>query len=262
MRFHFFEFEDLSWFPSVLREGGTDYLRYFLNTTQAYQPAVSIISRLIDSSGEQNIIDLCSGGGGAIEHIQRELEKKHGEKFQIRLSDKYPNLPAFEYIKKNTHGKIEFIPYPVDTFNLPSNLAGIRTMFSAVHHFKPPQIKAILTDAVKNKRCIALFDGGDKNILMILGLLVVHPLVFFFFTPFFRPFKMSRVIFTYLIPLIPLMTMWDGVVSILRLYHPKELYDMALTVNNTDYDWEYGKKRNHFGLRISYLVGSPKIKRV
>ena len=57
------------------------------------------------------------------------------------------------------------------------------------------------------------------------ALLVLAPLSTLFgyllLTPFITPRSWSRVLWTYLIPVVPLATCWDGVVSLLRVYSPR-----------------------------------------
>jgi hypothetical protein len=256
MRFHFFEFEDQRWFPATIREGGTDYLRYFLKTTGFYEPSFSQISALQKETGTFQIIDLCSGGGGETEHLYEELQKSHPES-RITLTDKFPNISSFRYLSDKTGGKIGFYKDPVDASNVPAEMKGIRTMFSATHHFEPEQLRTILVNAVESRQPIALFDGGDKKLLMIAGLILVHPVAFLLFTPFFKPFRLSRICFTYLLPFIPLMTIWDGIVSVLRLYKPEQLLAIARSIPKSGYVWESGKKRNKAGFSICYLIGRP-----
>jgi hypothetical protein len=130
-------------------------------------------------------------------------------------------------------------------------------MFSAVHHFEPEQIKSVLKNAIENRAAIGFFDGGEKSIFAILGLKIVHPIAFLLFTPFFKPFKLSRLFFTYVLPLIPIYTVWDGVVSILRMYKPEELRQIAESLNAENYIWKSGKTKNRFGIRATYLIGYP-----
>lgn len=256
MRFHLFEFEDLAWFPNVIRSGGTDYLRYLLVATEAYKPCVALLHETMKKTGESKIVDLCSGGGGYIERAYNEL-KKIATTISIILTDKFPNIEAYEYLENKTDHEIKFDTRSVDAANVPADLKGIRTMFSAIHHFKPAQVRSILQNAVDNNVPIAIFDGGDKSIFAILGILIIHPIVFLFFTPFFKPFKFSRLFFTYIIPLIPLYTIWDGCVSIIRLYKPEELLKIANGVSSGTYKWKAGKTKSKFGLHASYLVGIP-----
>ncbi len=260
MRVQLFEFEDLSWFPDVIRTGGTDFLRYFLVASELYKPVIPLISNTLKELHETKIIDLCSGGGGYIEQVYDEINKINGHKISITVTDKFPNIEAYDFLTKKTNDGITYLSESIDAANVPKELKGFRTMFSAVHHFQPEQIKSVLKNAVENQAAIGFFDGGEKSIFAILGLLIVHPIAFLIFTPFFKPFKISRLFFTYLVPLIPIYTVWDGVVSILRMYEPTELRQIAEEVEAENYVWTSGKTKNRFGIRATYLIGYPKNK--
>lgn len=254
---HLFEFEDLAWFPGTIRESMTDYLRYLITSLNFYKPVIPLIIEGLKKTNSSKIIDLCSGGGGAIEKIQMNLVQQSDIDLKIILTDKFPNTNAFEYIFAKTNGRISFLDISVDASDVPENLEGFRTLFSGFHHFNKDLAKAVLKNAVDAKCGIAIFDGGNKNILAVLGVLIIHPILFFLFTPFFQPFRFSRLFFTYIIPVIPFCTVWDGVVSIIRLYKPGELLKIAHEVNHEDYTWEAGKKRSNFGLNVTYLTGYP-----
>ena len=256
MRLQLFEFEDLTWFPNLIRESMTDYLRYCLNTSNFYKPTTALLAECIISSGGNKCVDLCAGGGGAIESVIKNLQNENNLNVQFLLTDKFPNTRAFEFLKKSMPSNIDFIAKPVDATDVPSDLSGVRTMYSALHHFSPLVIKAILRNATKAKAPVAIFDGGDKSILTILGMLIFHPIIFFLFTPFFRPFKISRIIFTYIIPLIPLCTIWDGIVSVLRLHEPSDLLTIAKETEPA-YNWKTGFVKNRYGLKLCYLTGIP-----
>ena len=145
------------------------------------------------------------------------------------------NIAAYEYIRKNCEAPIDFSPTPVDVLQVDEDLKGLRVLFSAIHHFRPQQVKQILEQAVNAKVPIGIFDGGEKNIWIMLGILVLHPLI----------------------PLIPLYTIWDGLVSILRLYKPEELYKIAHSIPHQQYHWKYGKVKNKLGIKVAYLIGVP-----
>lgn len=258
MRFHLFEFEDFSWFPDIIRTGGTDYLRYFLLRTELYKPCVPLLHKTLQLTGENKIIDLCSGGGGYIEKIYDELEKIAPNSVKITLTDKFPNIKAYELIKIRTNGRIDYVEDSVDVFNMSKNIDGLQVMFSAIHHFKPFQVREILQQSVNSGRPICIFDGGEKGLIPIIGLMIIHPIAFVLFTPFFKPVKISRLFFTYVVPLIPLYTIWDGVISILRMYTPGDFKQIVNTLENNNYTWELGKTKNRFGIKATYLIGYPK----
>jgi hypothetical protein len=235
----------------------TDYLRYLITTLDYYRPIVPLIIEGMNSSHANQVIDLCSGGGGAIEQIQNDLMQFSPHEIKIILTDKYPNTSAYEFIKTKTGGAISFLNTSVDAALVPAMLKGFRTIFSGFHHFDNSSAKAVLKNAVDAKTGIGIFDGGNKNILAILAILVVHPIIFFVFTPFYRPFRFSRLFFTYIIPIIPFCTVWDGIVSIIRLYKPSELLQIANEVEPDTYHWNSGKKKSKFGLNVTFLIGYP-----
>jgi hypothetical protein len=67
--------------------------------------------------------------------------------------------------------------------------------------------------------------------------------------------RWSKILLTYLIPLIPLAVLWDGLVSCLRTRTPQEL--LALTSRFPQYEWEAGYARGAW-LAPVYLIGRPK----
>ncbi|MDQ3100908.1 MAG: hypothetical protein M3R08_05950, partial [Bacteroidota bacterium] len=95
MRNLLFEFEDLSWFPSTIRQGMVDYLAFFLRKTGYYQPIVPLLARGLEQGDTTHIIDLCSGGGGPIPEIHQAL-KQLDVPVTITLTDKFPNVPAWQ----------------------------------------------------------------------------------------------------------------------------------------------------------------------
>lgn len=259
LRNHIFEFEDLAWFPNAIRESMTDYLRYLITKVNFYQPIIPLIIEGLNQTNSNQIIDLCSGGGGAIEQIQSELQQQSKIEIKIILTDKYPNISAFEFLSAKTKGSISFLDTSIDATDVPATLKGFRTIFSGFHHFNNSLAQSVIKDAVDAKSGIGIFDGGDKNIFAVLFILLVHPLVFFLFTPFFKPYRFSRFFFTYIIPIIPFCTVWDGIVSIIRLYNPTELLKIAHEVDHDNYLWKAGKLKSNFGMHVTYLIGYPAV---
>ncbi len=255
---YFFEFEDLSWFPGTIRESMTDCLRYIVTFINLYQPVTPLIIEGLQKTNTSRIIDLCSGGGGAIQQILNNINQQSNEKVKIVLTDKFPNINAFQLLSAESKGDISFSDVSVDAAHVPSDLNGFKTIFSAFHHFSKPLAKSVLQNAVESKSGIGIFDGGDKNIFVIIGMIPFHIIFFFFFTPFFRPFRFSRLFFTYIIPVIPFCQIWDGIVSIIRLYKPEELLVIAKEVDSKNYFWKAGKVKNKFGIHVTYLIGYPK----
>ena len=262
MKFRGFEFEDQKWFPDVIRESMTDYLRFLFQEFNLYEPTFPLLKDALAKNNSTQIVDLGSGSGGANENIYNYLKQNYSSEIKINLSDLFPNVEAFQRIYYRTFGGIIFINTPVDATNVPSDAKGFRTMFSGIHHFNREKAKKVLRNAVDAGQGIGIFDGGNKNFLMVLLIIIFHPILLLLCTPFIKPFRISRLLFTYLIPIIPFCTVWDGIFSIFRLYKPKELLQMANEVENDNYIWTSGKVRNKFGMSIAYLIGYPTVENI
>ena len=138
-RIHLFEFEDQKWFPSFLRNYGTDFLQFLSNATKMYKPIVSVIEKGLQKSKTNQIIDLGSGGGGGLIWLNSELKKSIPD-LKITLTDFYPNIPAFKLTKEKA-GNFQYIETSVDAREVPQELKGLRTQFLSLHHFKPNDAK-------------------------------------------------------------------------------------------------------------------------
>src|ERR1017187_7860043 len=84
-----------------------------------------------------------------------------------------------------------------------ASLVGVRTMFSAFHHFRPDAATAILKDAFDRRRAICIFEAGGRTLLAAGTMIAVVPLAVLALMPFSRPFRWAHLAFTYLIPLMP-----------------------------------------------------------
>jgi hypothetical protein len=78
-------------------------------------------------------------------------------------------------------------------------------------------------------------------------------------TPFIRPVRVSRLLLTYLLPVVPLCTWWDGMVSCLRAYTPEELGSLVAELPENDYSWDIGKLSVPYSpTSLVYLIGRPR----
>ncbi len=250
-RIHLFEIEDQQWFPTFLRNYMTDFLQFLSNKSKIYKSIIPIFSEKLKDSGEHQIIDLASGGGGGLLWINEEL-KKSNPALQITLTDYFPNIDAFKETQRKATN-IQFEKESVNAMNVPSHLKGFRTQFLSFHHFQPKEAQTILQNAVDTKSPIAIFEAQDRTLPSIIAMLL-SPISVLLTTPFIQPFKIGRIIFTYLLPIIPLCVLWDGIVSSLRTYSVKEMNQLINQLNNKDgYEWSVGKSKS-----ILYLIGVPK----
>jgi hypothetical protein len=259
-RAHLIELHEQSWFPSFLRDEITDTLQNGMNRFGAYAPIAPLLQTVLQSTSSASIIDMCSGGGGPWLDLSRRLRKSAPTSLQILLTDKYPNLAAFRSAGAASQNHISFHSAPVDATKVPPELRGFRTMFTSFHHFQPAEARAILQNAVDARQAIGIFEV-TRRAPTTIALMFLWALLPFLFTPWIRPFRWSRLLLTYMLPIIPLVLLFDGVVSCLRTYRPQELQEIIAKLTAAEYHWELGERPNSSGrVPIAYLIGYPRPK--
>jgi len=265
------EIADQPWCPAAVRDGLTDYLQFVVDRTAPYAAAVPLLTDALRASDRRagpasalaasavrDVVDLGAGAGGPWRALAFELAAA-GMPVRVRLTDAYPNLAAFSRFALETQGAVTGEPRPVAADAVPADLMGFRTCFSAFHHFPPPLARRVLADARARGEGIAVFEATRRDARCLLFMLVV-PVLILLVTPVLRPFRWSRLLLTYVLPVIPLAALVDGVVSCLRTYTPDELRALAAPTHGAEAAWDYGWTAGESGtgpIPMTYLIGYP-----
>ncbi len=253
-RLHLFEFEDQPWFPHLLRVGITDYLATITERTQPYAPVLPTLVTAVAQTADPLIRDFCSGGGGPwpalFPSIASAVPGTH-----LELTDAFPNPQAMARFPANLAVTYRSTvleatsPWPVD--------ASLATFFSAFHHFPPAQATDVLRQSSQTGTPVAVFEVTQRSV-KALALMCVVPIAVLLMTPMIRPFRWWRLLFTYVVPLIPIAVWWDGVVSCWRTYQPDELMALAVRAAPSGMEWRVGEWSNvGQPLPVTYLTGTP-----
>jgi len=246
-----FELGDQPWLPETLRRAETDYLAAAVRLTGPFTPLAPKIADVLDRTGADRIVDLASGGAGPWPGLAAQIAAARGGRVPaVTLTDLYPNQRAFDRARA---AGLDHAARPVDARAVPEGLSGVRTMFDALHHLSPVDARAVLADAHRRRVPIVIGEAMTRSWPILLTTPLI-PLFVLLLTPSIRPWSGWRLLFTYLIPILPLIIWWDGLVSCLRTYRPAEL--LALTRGLDGYRWEAGLLR-HKGVAMTYLVGEP-----
>ena len=255
-RFHLLEIEDQPWCPKGVRDGATDFLQFMSDAGRVYAPAAPILAAALSRRGATGVVDLAGGAGGAWRSLLPALSE-HGVAPMVQLTDRYPNAAAFARIERDTHGAVVGYPRSVDAMAVRPELSGFRTMFAALHHFRPAEVRAVIRDATARGEGFAGFEPLHRDLRAML-LTCLTPLMVLLVTPMVRPFRWSRLFWTYLVPAIPLVVLVDGIVSCLRTYTSAELRALAGEVEATGYQWDAGEVGSG-PIPVTYIVGLPSI---
>lgn len=244
-RFHLLEIHEHPWCPGFIRDGLTSYLQAQIGSFGIYDVVLPEILALAVPRGGQ-VLDLCSGGGGP--WVAWEQAGKLAELKSVTLSDLHPSG------RVELRAVLSYERRPVSAMNVPPGLAPVRTLFTSLHHFEPHQVRAMLADAVAQGSAFGAFEYTHRS-LPALGWMLLGA-----FSCWGR--GVARILrdpwpltlFTVIVPVVPLILVFDGLVSCLRTYTPAELLALA----PPGYQWKSQcVKGERWPLPVTILTGSP-----
>ena len=262
-RIHLFEFEDFPWFPGFLRDLMTRYINAMHRLLGSAPELANLVSKALEHAQEKKVIDLCSGGGGPMPEVADALRKEAGlSELQLSLSDLYPNRQFAAEIAAKGEPKTTYLTKPVDATHLETDQKGVRTMICSLHHMKPAVAQAILADAQKANQPIVVFEISDNSYPKWIWWLTIpiNLISVLLITPLVRPMTWQQLVFTYLIPILPILIAWDGAVSNARTYTLEDLDILLADLKGSDYSWEKGVIKGK-GNKL-FLMGLPAQKQV
>lgn len=260
-RLHGTELLDIPRCPRVIRDGALDYLQFITRAGNAYAPVVSVLAPALRSRRITSIVDVCSGGGGPWPDLRQALvEAGAPQELQVVLTDLYPNLEAGEKNKRKDV-LVSGDTRPVDIVKHRIPLPGLRTSFSSFHHFPPATVHDVVRNLAHGGDGIFIAEVTERSAKATLFMLLA-PLLVWLATPGLRPFKWSRLFFTYVIPAIPFVVCYDGIVSCFRTYKPAELNALLTSAADLNYEWQVGQLSAPGQLPVTYALGFPKAREV
>ena len=244
-RVQLFEFEDQPWLPHELRQAMQSYLATAYQLTPLPKLWAEYLAPLMTHERVNEVVDLASGAAGPVPIVIDEL-RRLGFDTEVTLTDQFPNSAATP---------LRYWPEPVDARQIPPVLEGTRTMFASFHHFNPDDARSILHNAFVRRLPICVFEATSRT---AVATAILIPILVLVLTPRIRPLSWMQIVFTYLIPILPLLIFWDGLVSHLRTYSVAELGELTRDLESPDYAWEIGKLHPAGALfGVPYLIGRP-----
>ena len=189
--------------------------------------------------------------------LLKMLREREGLELSATLTDLFPNGRLHE-VAERSGGTLAVAERSVNALDVPEALRGFRLMCNCFHHFRPQEARAILADAVAKRQGIAVMEVVERSpggFLMMLFGFISGTLG----TPFIRPFKLSRLLLSWGLPLIPFNILFDGVVSCLRVYSVEELEALVREVPGADaFRWEIHRLKEG-PMATTVLVGAPRV---
>ena len=258
-RIQLFEFEDLSWFPNGIRICMTRYIVTIHKILGTAPILADLVKKALHKNPSNQIVDLCSGSGGPMPDVLDIITSEENYKdTHLILTDLYPNGKAASKINQKVDDRIRYRTEPLDASNVGEDLPGLRTMICSMHHMPPRIAKGILKDAKDSGQPICIYEISDNSFPKWLWWIAIptNIIMVLLLTPFIRPMSFNQLIFTYIIPILPLAIAWDGAVSNARTYTLEDMDILLEGLEGPDYTWEKKTIKGKGGRKL-YLMGIP-----
>jgi hypothetical protein len=259
-RLQLFEFNDQPWVPAALRDTIVESLTRTLQWGRILDNLLDPLLVFLEKAGTERILDLGSGAGGPADALATAAAR-HGRPLHIVLTDLFPRVETWRRICLSHPGVIELVDEPVDATHIPLDLSEgrARVIINTFHHFPEPAARAVIADAIASRAPFFMAEGFERNPLGFAAFAPVG-LPSLALSPFYaRDMRLARAALVWASPIALLASIWDGLVSTLRVYTEDELREMVS--HDDTYDWTYGTYDfAPFG-RGYYFYGLPRAAR-
>lgn len=225
-RYQTFEFCDQPWVGGVFRDAFMDCLE---NVYRFFSPYSAHFSHLLERARARGkIVDLATGNAAPVRIFLNFLQKRSGsdQNLPVAATDLYPNFTAWELVRKSYPN----FSYETRPFNALQEHQGgpcLYTMFTAFHHFDDAQALDLIATKVTDSSELMIFEmtPRDHVISYIYGPVVIPFLMLSSLVV--RRWDWRKVLISLIIPIVPVMVVFDGLMSAFRTYTQAELVDLA-----------------------------------
>lgn len=186
-------------------------------------------------SASGTVLDIGSGGGEHIESILTAAQVHDTKLPKLILSDLFPQATRYQKLQqKFGEQSTAYISTPLD-MNAVDQEYDALMICSALHHFKPEQIEQLFKDVASNRKSITILEISERTIPAFVNSMF-GPFILCPLAAIFSPNPKWQKILLTIIPIIPLMFMWDSIVSSLRSYTNHEIQTMFLNAEGKTED--------------------------
>lgn len=257
------EFCDQTWLRGVWRGAYLDGLNFLFKLGGIYARMHEVYGRWAREAGGDRVLELASGGAGPISTMLDAARRDGATMPAITLSDLHPDLDTFRRMAQEYPACVDYVSEPVDASAVPTAASGhpLRSMCTGFHHFSPTQARKMLAATVANADGLFLMEPMPCSWLALAMSLPNVPILML--APFFaKRFSLWKCLISTLLPLVPLMIVWDGVVSALRIYRPEEILALVPESERSQWTWEWGEQRCLLVFKATYFFGYRRLKGV
>ncbi len=255
-----FEFNDWPKCPTFIRESILEVLGKAIRDAGVYDVLAPMFIQFCSDAKVTGILEFGAGSGESTVIFLDAICRSDHTPPRIYVSDLYPLTMVMQKNCEQHSGLLTPIRHSVDLRYPPETPThDMRMVLSAFHHFDPDVARLFLADA--KRRGIAVFIAEP----FIGSIKAFFPLFIHGFPNLARNGMLSskkrvlKLLFTFFVPLIPMCLLWDGLVSMIRMYDKRGFADLVASLPETEtaYRWQYREVQVPLGGTAAVFSGRP-----
>ena len=216
-------------------------------------------------------------------HAPANEEVEEAQTVDFLMTDIHPHLSAWRQACK-TSENLRYVPAPVDAASAPKDLLQLagsptygntlqpkhnrkvfRLFCLAFHHFDDEMAVRILQNTLATSSGFAIFELQGRDLGNLFTVLMLGPLLWLGSWYWFWG-SWSHLFWTYCVPIVPFVVVYDGMISCLRTRSKQETISLINQVAEADKrgrgrlidDWRFdagGEMHTWPGGKMQYFVG-------
>ncbi len=238
------------WFKNLINE----FLDHIVRMVNANHPFIPLIEKAI-SEGVKHIYLFAPEVGGSSALIAKKIKETSPHVEITVLNDllSKKRLQYLIYLGEETLKDLK-----MQSIHEEIKLNSLLISINHAHKLSDSEFIQHISYLQGKFDRILIGEGNNKSLRQVIGMTLIVPLVILLMTPFIRPLRFSRLLLTYIWPVLPLAIVWDGLAALFRIRSPALLIKLAETLDSKKWKWSADKLPNNRGGFIIYLLGQNK----
>ncbi len=214
---HLFEFMDLDWIPLGLKTTLREILE--CGNGKPFRSYYSwVVTQILHATRERGFTTVVELGAGTAPITRRLACEQLPTPIRLVPCDLNPDQSTFQHLAGQWPNLIDPVFEPVDfSKTRPWPPKTLVYLSATLHHIPQPVRFALVEKIAESADEVRIFEPLRKELLSILFVLLsLFPALIVPLWYINRPGRLRRFVWCWLIPIAPLMFLWDGFVSCIR----------------------------------------------
>lgn len=256
-----YEFNDSPQCPTFIRESILEVLGKSIRDAKVYEALAPRFIQFCQDAKVQTVLEFGAGSGESTAIFLDAVLGTGETPPRIYISDLFPMATVMAKTCATHPDTLIPLQGSVDLRNPPESPGhDMRMVLSAFHHCDAEMARQFLKKGQEQGVAVFIAEPFTKS------LQAFFPLFLHGFTSLARNgvlssrMRLAKFICTFLLPLIPLCLLWDGLISMVRMYSKDDFAEMVGSLPDVDlpYDWQYEEVQVPLGGTASLFTGRPR----